>query len=908
VVSEKRNFFISYNKADQENANWIAWILEEAGHSTIIQAWDFLTGSNFAIEMQNASVDCDHTIALLSQAYMNAQFTQPEWAAAFSKDPTGEKGILIPIRVEDFNVPGMLGNIVYIDLVGLDEADAQKKLLNEIDARVKDTRRKPDKKPLFSPISKKSSTEPKPAFNPIPVTFARLRLGSTDELVGRQDSLEWLDNKLLKSNGCTCALASLQGMGGMGKTFLSQVFAEKNREKAMFFPVYLGETSPFNAGVQLLQKQGIETAHIDTNEKLTGALNEFYSSTKGILILDDVKSVEAETLLPRVAGWSILITTRDKTLARRLCGDKNVKELDVLSGEDAIRLMRKVLQDNFRESQLNDYEKLCEHLSWRPYSVRLAAGYLLNALDPCPSKLLNRMKAGKPVAADDDLDFAKIRVLLEDCLSQLEQKSALAVRLVHALSAGADQGMPLERFIQWQQESVGCSEEVIERALIAAHDSGIVLTEKDTAGETDRIKLRLHTDLLRVVRGKEQPEMVDSLITYLDNLLVKRTYQKNLDRPMYLQVFALVERYKENKEIVRTLYDTFWIPLLRTGELKQAFELGDLFTKHAKTVGDRDDLQRSYGNQALILQDWGRLEEAMELHKKKEAICLELGNRNGLGISYGNQALILNNWDRLEEAMELHKKEEAICFELGNREGLQASYGNQALILNKWGRLEEAMELHKKEEAICFELGNREGLQASYGNQAVILKDWGRLEEAMELHKKKETICLELGNRNGLQKCYCNQALILKAWGRLEEAMELHKKEETICLELGNRDSLNRSYGNQALILQDWGRLEEAMELHKKEEAICLELGNRNGLQISYGNQALILKAWGRLEEAMELHKKEETICIEVGLKRSLKICYKNQINLYNKMEKKKEAEEVRQKLAALEREMGEKK
>ena len=45
-------------------------------------------------------------------------------------------------------------------------------------------------------------------------------------------------------------------------------------------------------------------------------------------------------------------------------------------------------------------------------------------------------------------------------------------------------------------------------------------------------------------------------------------------------------------------------------------------------------MQRTYGNQALILKDWGRLEEAFELHKKEEALCLQLGNRSSLGYCY----------------------------------------------------------------------------------------------------------------------------------------------------------------------------------------------------------------------------------------------------------------------------------
>ena len=60
-------------------------------------------------------------------------------------------------------------------------------------------------------------------------------------------------------------------------------------------------------------------------------------------------------------------------------------------------------------------------------------------------------------------------------------------------------------------------------------------------------------------------------------------------------------------------------------------------------MGNKDGLQASYGNQALILKAWGRLEEALALHKKEEAICLELGNKDGLR-SYGNQALILKAW------------------------------------------------------------------------------------------------------------------------------------------------------------------------------------------------------------------------------------------------------------------------
>jgi tetratricopeptide (TPR) repeat protein len=774
VAKEKKDFFISYTGKDKDKAEWIAWVLEEDGYAVVIQAWDFHSGSNFVLEKQKASEQCERTVAVLSQAYLQALFTHPEWAAAFRQDPTGAQGKLIPVRVEDVEVQGMLGSIVYIDLVGLEEEAAREKLLDEIGSTVNHERRKPNKKPVFSFIRKRTV---KPEFSPISIAFARLRMGSTQELVGRQDALEWLNDKLLSTNGCTCALASLHGMGGMGKTFLSQVFVEKNKEKRYFLPVYLGETSPFDAASMMLQKLGLDASGIDTEEKLRSELHKVYSSGSGIIIIDDVRTQAAEILLPQVAGWSVLITTRDKALARKLCGDSNVGDLNALSPEESLQLMRNVLKNDFRESQIEVYWDLCKHLAFRPYSICLAAGYLLNALDPCPTKLLDRLKASKSQIIDDDLDFKNIDVLLRDCLEQLDRKSSLAVKLVYALAASADQGMPLERFIQWQLSDSGLDTLQLETDLSAARDAGIVLIEKDPDNEgIERRKLRLHADLLRLIREEEQTETVDSLIGYLEELLVKRKYQSSLDRSMHPQLFSLVERYKESSPILTKLYSKFWLHLYKTGELKQAFDLGEFFIIHSQNSENKGNLQISYGNQALILKAWGRLDEAMVLHKKEELICLELGNKDGLQKSYCNQAMILRAWGRLEEAMALLEKQEAICIELSNKDSLQISYGNQALILKAWGRLDEAMVLHKKEELICLELGNKDGLQKSYGNQATILQDWGQLDEAMALHKKQEEICLELGLNPSLKICYTNQIILYLKMNQPDQAFAVREK------------------------------------------------------------------------------------------------------------------------------------
>jgi len=146
-IIKVKDFFISYNIADKERAVWIAWQLEAAGYTTVIQAWDFGLGQNFVLAMQKAATEAKRTIAVLSPDYLSSKFTAPEWAAAFVQDPTGERRLLIPVRVRPVELTGLLSPIIYIDLVAVDEDESILRLLAGISLR----RNKPLIKPAFNP-------------------------------------------------------------------------------------------------------------------------------------------------------------------------------------------------------------------------------------------------------------------------------------------------------------------------------------------------------------------------------------------------------------------------------------------------------------------------------------------------------------------------------------------------------------------------------------------------------------------------------------------------------------------------------------------------------------------------------------------------------------------------------------
>lgn len=66
------DFFVSYTQADRAWAVWIAWVLEEAGYRVLIQAWDFVPGSNWVKRMQDGTARAARTIAALSDEYLES--------------------------------------------------------------------------------------------------------------------------------------------------------------------------------------------------------------------------------------------------------------------------------------------------------------------------------------------------------------------------------------------------------------------------------------------------------------------------------------------------------------------------------------------------------------------------------------------------------------------------------------------------------------------------------------------------------------------------------------------------------------------------------------------------------------------------------------------------------------------
>jgi tetratricopeptide (TPR) repeat protein len=414
-VTPKKDFFISYNRHDRAWAEWIAWTLEAAGYSVIIEAWDFRPGENFAVEMQNATLQAEKMIAVLSNHYLNARYTQPEWAAYFRQDPTGERRSLLFVRVQDCQPQGMLGTMIYADLVGLEEAAAKAALLGALQARAK---------PLQAPAFPQTGRVLFPPSVPqnLPSSGATKFVGRSHDLVRLHellhsggDSGEPPPNPPLVGDfraeggdrpvhspprvgdvGGGSAIASIHGMGGIGKTELALQYALSHYQQGTY-PGGLCwlRARDLQIGAQILAFARLHLALTLPEESDLVQLVQWcwrnWRSGDVLVVIDDVTDLNAiREYLPPSADrrFHVLLTTRS-----RLGAPIREWDIAVLELEEAIALLASLVTDGRVENQRTDAEDLCRWLGYLPLGVELVGRYLADKRDVSLTEMGKRLEA-----------------------------------------------------------------------------------------------------------------------------------------------------------------------------------------------------------------------------------------------------------------------------------------------------------------------------------------------------------------------------------------------------------------------------------------------------------------------------------------------------------------------------------
>ena len=362
-----RDFFISYTGVNRPWAEWIAVELERAGYSTVLQAWDFRPGTDFVHEMQEATISAERTIAVLSPAYFGSDFSEAEWRSAFVKDPTGELGLLVPVRVQPCEPPGLLASRVYVDLVGADEVAARKRLLAAVDPG----RPRPTAAAFpgegAGPSPQGGGKAPFPGLGPRITNLPPRNLNFS----GRDGQL--LDLHAHLHAGLTAVVlptAAVHGLGGVGKTQLVLEYAHRfasDYDLIWWIPAEQ-PTSALAALADLARRLGIAGA-ADQDEMVASLFDLLRGQARWLLVYDNAESpAQLSGLLPSGGRGHVLVTSRWSAWGAQA----SPLELDVLARAESIEFLRR--RTGARDD--NGLAELAELVGDLPLALEEAAAYL----------------------------------------------------------------------------------------------------------------------------------------------------------------------------------------------------------------------------------------------------------------------------------------------------------------------------------------------------------------------------------------------------------------------------------------------------------------------------------------------------------------------------------------------------
>jgi tetratricopeptide (TPR) repeat protein len=796
---EQRDFFVSYTQADRAWAEWLAWELEAAGYTTMLQAWDMPAGTAFLHTMDQAVQTTHHVVLVLSSAYLRSEMAEAEWRPAFKADPSGTRRRLLPVRVEACEPQGLLADRVWIDLVGADEATARARLREEITRALRGPGR-PATAPRF-PRAPAAATE-RPRFPTALPRVWNVPYRRNPDFTGRDELLASLAGRL--AGGGTAAVTQvLQGGGGVGKTTLAVEYAYRHRSR--FDTVWWARAEQPATLLSDLTDLAVTLDVADPEEAsqqlAVAAVRRWLDDhDRWLLMLDNAQAPDGPTglveplarvvdLLPQVPHGQVLVTSRDVSWEQHA----GLAELEVFTPEEAagFLLARSGSSDEVAATEI------AELLGWLPLALEQAGAYVRETRIPL-SAYLDRLGQFPALAIAKgrprDRDAADTVATTWQVSLQRVQPVPGALALLELCAFLGPEEIPRQLFTHQLDPP--------SEALAAVADDPFALDEAVAAVrryglvKADEQSLTIHRLVQQVIRDRIDPGQHHHRAATALRLVRAAFPTEHPDPdawpayarllPHALAATGQAEALAVEPEQAAGLLTEAGLYLWQRADYQQARTLFEraLALYEAHLGPDHPTTATSLNNLGYALQAQGDLPAARALYERALAIDeAHLGpDHPATATSLDNLATVLHRQGDLDTARTLQERALAIReIRLGVEHPDTAwSFLGLAIISRAQGNLDTARSLHERALAIYeAHLGaNHPDTAGSLSNLARVLAEQGDLDAARALHERALTIReSRLGaDHPHTADSLSNLARVLADQGDLDTARALHER------------------------------------------------------------------------------------------------------------------------------------
>lgn len=606
------------------------------------------------------------------------------------------------------------------------------------------------------------------------------------DFTGRQAELAAL-LQAVQTGGA--AILSLQGQGGIGKTALALVLADRLKahfpSAGFFIPLRGASQSPLphaEALAHLIRAYHPTIKLPDTIAELQGLYRSVLAGQKAIVLLDDARDkAQVAPFLPAPAGCLLVVTSRQQFT---LPGQAQPLDLADLPPEEAralvLRLAPRLAGLPEAAALADQVARLCGCL---PQALTAAAAAVQEQVTLAPGDYVRRLHderrrleleglkvEGVPLsmAASFAMSYDLLPAPARERWRQLAIFPAdfdeAAAQRVWGLDADAAQdGLgELVRYslLEWQAERRRFS---LHNLAQLYANSLLSDAERAAAGLRHAEHYRDVTMAANALYLKGGEAMVQGLALFdreWANIragqawAVARAEQDEAAARLAIQYPNAMEYWVELR--LQAQARITWL----TAAVTAARKLGDQPAEGIALIL----LGNAYG-------DLGDVQRAIELYEQRLTIARAAGDRQGEGNALGSLGIAHAELGHTEHAIELYEQTLVILREIGDRRGegiVLINLGNAFAVL---GHAERAIALYEQALITTREIGDREGESAALGELGNAYATLGDTHRALALYEQQLPIAREIGDRQAEANTSWNLGLAYEKEGDLPRAI-----------------------------------------------------------------------------------------------------------------------------------------
>ncbi len=692
------------------------------------------------------------------------------------------------------------------------------------------------------------------AAPPKPPTPHQLRK-PLDDFVGREKEIAELLGILRK--GGRASLSGISGMGGIGKTELALIVADRLRgdypDAQLFLEMRGTEETPLDPAKALASCirafEGLEVRLPDE----VGELNKMYLSLlngkRALVVLDNAANRDQVKWLVPPAGCALLVTSRNV-----IAGMDRVT-LNQLKPEEARELLISICA-RITPEQADQISYLCGNL---PLAIRAAGSLLDVTVDLDVADYIieltdehTRLEAIGTEGVDIDVEAS-----FNLSYARLEPEAA---RVFRGLSV-----FP-ESFNAQAEENV--CEDTQHKYLSELLKRSLVLFE-----EAEQ-RYRLH-DLARVFAAHRSPEA--------ERLIHQQRHAEHFLRVLYEANDLYLQGGKAIKEGL-ALFDWEWSNaqagwewIIRHIEtIPRAVELCNKYPNafpHIAEIRQHPRERIAWLETALVVAQAGsrKIElgfylnslggaysalseyyRAIEFYEQGLAIAREIGDRIGEGHSLNNLGNIYADMGEARRAITLYEQSLSIKREVEDSRGVRTTLNNLGTTCLDLGEYRRSIEYFEQSLSLSFSVGDRRGESIALNNLGEAYRNLGETDRAIEYLEKSLPICNEIGDQRGKGMVFNNLGLIYSSSGDIKRAIEYFEQSLLNAREIGDRRGEGGPLNNLGNAYFNLGNAERALGYYSQLLAIGREIGDRYCEGTALWNTAEVTEKMGDIKRAIE--------------------------------------------------------